>query len=90
MMFFRNHAEKIFDGIVSLALFALTALVFAQVVSRYIFNSPISWTEEMARILFVWICFWPSKRKAISPLKRCCTAFSMPKQEAIFQPPPIS
>ena len=57
MMFFRNHAEKIFDWIVSLALFALTALVFTQVVSRYIFNSPISWTEEMARILFVWICF---------------------------------
>jgi len=55
MMSFRNHAEKIFDGIVSLALFALTALVFTQVVSRYIFNSPISWTEEMARILFVWI-----------------------------------
>ena len=57
MMFFRNHAEKIFDWIVSLFLLALVALVFTQVVSRYLFNSPISWTEEMARILFVWICF---------------------------------
>jgi tripartite ATP-independent transporter DctM subunit len=55
MMSFRNHAEKIFDWIVSLALVALNAVVFTQVVSRYIFNSPISWTEEMARILFVWI-----------------------------------
>jgi tripartite ATP-independent transporter DctM subunit len=57
MNFFRDHAEKIFDWIVSFALFSLTALVFTQVVSRYLFNSPFSWTEEMARILFVWICF---------------------------------
>jgi tripartite ATP-independent transporter DctM subunit len=57
MTFFRNHAENIFSWIVALALVALNVLVFTQVVSRYIFNSPISWTEEMARILFVWICF---------------------------------
>lgn len=57
MTSFRDHAEKIFDWIVSLALVALTALVFVQVISRYIFNSPISWTEEMARLLFVWLCF---------------------------------
>ena len=53
----RDHAEKIFNWIVSLALVALNVLVFTQVVSRYIFNSPISWTEEMARILFIWISF---------------------------------
>jgi tripartite ATP-independent transporter DctM subunit len=57
MMSFRNHAEKVFDWIVALALFALTAIVFIQVVSRYIFNNPFDWTEEMARILFVWIVF---------------------------------
>ena len=57
MAFFRNYAEKIFDWIVSLFLVVLVVLVFAQVVSRYLFNSPISWTEEMARILFVWITF---------------------------------
>ncbi len=57
MMSFQDHAEKIFDWIVSLALVALNVLVFTQVVSRYIFNSPISWTEEMARILFIWISF---------------------------------
>jgi tripartite ATP-independent transporter DctM subunit len=56
-MSFQNHAEKIFDWIVAIALVALNVLVFTQVVSRYIFNSPISWTEEMARILFIWISF---------------------------------
>ena len=57
MTFVQDHAEKIFDWILAVALVALNVLVFAQVVSRYLFNSPISWTEEMARLLFIWISF---------------------------------
>jgi TRAP-type C4-dicarboxylate transport system permease small subunit len=38
------------------ALFAvLTAAVFAQVVARYVFNQPPTWTEELARFCQVWI-----------------------------------
>jgi tripartite ATP-independent transporter DctM subunit len=55
MTFFRNQAEKVFDWIVSLALSVLVVVVLAQVVSRYVFNNPFDWTEEMARLLFVWI-----------------------------------
>ncbi len=55
MRFFRDHAEKVFDWIVSLAVFVLVAVVLAQVISRYVFNNPFDWTEEMARLLFVWI-----------------------------------
>jgi tripartite ATP-independent transporter DctM subunit len=55
MTFFRNYVEKVFDWIVSLALSVLTGVVLAQVVSRYVFNNPFDWTEEMARLLFVWI-----------------------------------
>lgn len=37
-------------------LFAvLTIAVFAQVVARYLFNQPPSWTEELARFCQVWI-----------------------------------
>ena len=37
-------------------LFAvLVAVVFYQVVARYIFNDPPSWTEELARYCQVWI-----------------------------------
>jgi tripartite ATP-independent transporter DctM subunit len=57
MALFRDKAEKVFDWIVAIAMVVLNVLVFTQVVSRYIFNSPISWTEEMARILFVWLVF---------------------------------
>ena len=34
---------------------AMTAIVFIQVVLRYIFNSGLSWGEEIARFLFMWI-----------------------------------
>ena len=33
----------------------LVAVVFYQVVARYIFNDPPSWTEELARYCQVWI-----------------------------------
>jgi TRAP-type C4-dicarboxylate transport system permease small subunit len=34
---------------------AITAVVFLQVLSRYVFNYPFDWPEEMARYLFVWV-----------------------------------
>ena len=33
----------------------LTIAVFAQVVARYVFNKPPTWTEELARFCQVWI-----------------------------------
>lgn len=33
----------------------MTVVVFAQVVMRYVFLSPFTWAEEMARYLLVWI-----------------------------------
>jgi TRAP-type C4-dicarboxylate transport system permease small subunit len=50
---------KIIDTILKNALIILmTALVFAvswQVISRYIFAAPSSWTEEVARFLLIWV-----------------------------------
>ena len=42
--------------VVVVTLFSvLTIAVFAQVVARYVFNSPPAWTEELARFCQVWI-----------------------------------
>jgi TRAP-type C4-dicarboxylate transport system permease small subunit len=42
--------------VVVVSLFAvLTVSVFAQVIARYVFNSPPAWTEELARFCQVWI-----------------------------------
>ncbi|MEW9674105.1 TRAP transporter small permease [Ammoniphilus sp. 3BR4] len=42
---------------ISLLLALMCILVFGNVVLRYLFNSGITWSEEMARFLFVWLVF---------------------------------
>jgi TRAP-type C4-dicarboxylate transport system permease small subunit len=37
-----------------LMLAVSTALIFAQVVMRYVFGYSLSWSEELARYMFVW------------------------------------
>jgi TRAP-type C4-dicarboxylate transport system permease small subunit len=47
--------ERLADGLL-IALFVLIfGLVLAQVVCRYIFNNPLVWSEEIARLAFVWV-----------------------------------
>ncbi len=42
----------------SMACIALMAiLVIAQVILRYAFNDPLTWSEEMARIVFIYLTF---------------------------------
>lgn len=46
------------ERVVSCALVVgLLAIVLVQVVSRYVFNNPFSWSEEVARFLLVWLTF---------------------------------
>ncbi len=36
-------------------LVILTLTVFSQVIARYIFQAPLSWSEELARFLLMWL-----------------------------------
>lgn len=49
----------VLDAVLSRALIllmvCLVGAVLWQVISRYIFSSPSSWTEELARFLLIWI-----------------------------------
>jgi TRAP-type C4-dicarboxylate transport system, small permease component len=46
-----DHLEEIF--LLPSLVFSVV-LIFAQVVMRYIFGNSLSWSEELARYLFVW------------------------------------
>jgi TRAP-type C4-dicarboxylate transport system permease small subunit len=46
---------RIEAGAIAFVMLLLTIVTFAQVVSRYVFNDPLIWSEEAARYLFVWV-----------------------------------
>jgi len=41
----------------ALVFITFTVLSFGQVIARYAFGHPITWTEEVCRYLFVWVVF---------------------------------
>lgn len=36
-------------------LIAMTVVVFSQVIARYVLQAPLSWSEELARFLLMWL-----------------------------------
>jgi TRAP-type transport system small permease protein len=56
-----NLIKRIFDNFIEItavtALVSLVILTIIGILSRYIFSVPISLTEEVARILFIWVSF---------------------------------
>lgn len=56
-----KSALKIFDAVCDstsiLILNVTVAVVFLQVVARYLLQIPIGWTEEVARFAFIWMVF---------------------------------
>lgn len=49
--------SKAADALMAVCLAGMAILVFGNVVLRYAFDSGIAWSEEMSRILFVWLTF---------------------------------
>ena len=54
-----KRLAKILDAVLTRVLILLVLLLICsvlwQVISRYVFSSPSSWTEELARFLLIWI-----------------------------------
>jgi tripartite ATP-independent transporter DctM subunit len=57
MVLFRRIRGGFIYWTISFLVVSMVVIVFIQVISRYVFNSPLYWSEEMARILFIWIAF---------------------------------
>ena len=48
---FKNYLEIVLVFL----LVAMTLTVFSQVIARYIFEAPLSWSEELARFILIWL-----------------------------------
>jgi TRAP-type C4-dicarboxylate transport system permease small subunit len=53
----RGIGDIVLDWVAALLLAATVLLSFAQVIARYILLISTPWTEELARLLFVWAVF---------------------------------
>ena len=52
-----NGYCRMLETLIALALAVMVVLVFGNVILRYVFNSGITVSEEVARWLFVWLTF---------------------------------
>ena len=53
----RRWAERAIDALAIAVFVGIFLCVFAQVILRYGFNSPMTWSEELARYLLIWCAF---------------------------------
>jgi TRAP-type transport system small permease protein len=54
---FLRHAERAVDVLAITLFVAMFGCVLGQVVFRYFLGSPLVWSDELARYLFVWCAF---------------------------------
>lgn len=52
-----DRLMRLDEVIASLALFGLFAVAIANVFMRYLFSSPLAWSEEILQLLMVWATF---------------------------------
>lgn len=45
------------NAVIILGLSAMFLILLAQVIMRYVFSSPLTWSEEAARFIFVYVSF---------------------------------
>jgi len=46
-----------YTGLLFVSMTCIVILIFLQVIARYVFNSPFSWTEEITLFAFCWLTF---------------------------------
>jgi len=44
----------------ALLVAAVLGVILLGVARRYVFGAPLSWSDELASVLFVWLVFWTS------------------------------
>jgi TRAP-type C4-dicarboxylate transport system permease small subunit len=45
------------EHVIGIILFIIFALVLVQVIMRFVFGNPLTWSEELSRYLLIWLTF---------------------------------
>ena len=53
----KNNKSSLPDYLLAAIFGATILIVAAQVIFRYVFNNSLTWVEELARYLFIWMIF---------------------------------
>jgi C4-dicarboxylate transporter DctQ subunit len=53
----RKLLSNLVEAVSALLVSALAAVVFFQVLNRYVFKAPLPWSEDLAMLLFQWVAF---------------------------------
>lgn len=48
---------RLMSWVITLSMSGMVAVVFLQIISRYVFSMSLSWSEEVARLLFICLVF---------------------------------
>lgn len=54
LKWFDDHTEEVILVVFSVIM---VAVIFLQVIMRYVFDSSLSWSEELARYCFIWLVY---------------------------------
>lgn len=54
---FSDRVNSVLEVLGSFLMTFLVIVIGTQVAARYLFNSPLFWSEELGRIIFTWIVF---------------------------------
>ncbi len=53
----QSWLDRLVNWALAAILGTMTGVVFVSVIFRYLLDSPLTWTEELASLLFAWITF---------------------------------
>ncbi|WP_242965247.1 TRAP transporter small permease [Petroclostridium xylanilyticum] len=85
LKFLDKHLE---DYILVAFMAIMSVVIFFQVIMRYVFRSSLTWSEELARYLFVWIVYFAISYavKERKHIKIEAALYLMPKNVRPYMP----
>lgn len=57
MSILKRIDDKLEEYLAAILLSFMTIFIFFQVLSRFVFDAPLAWSEEAARFVFVWTIY---------------------------------